>query len=154
VPGKLTAKQISWCGSMDSEQRRRWSSTLGLLDPGPDFSEFDAVLTAVAAALIAGSTSHRAREAFTPLMPAFRTAYLAGRRDLWAIVPKEGKDFRFAESASSAAHQLAQVGLGWAVPLRDPIERAVDRYAKALDSGPAAPVRVLHGANSRTSRGA
>lgn len=116
---------------MTPDTRRRWAKVLKLLSPGPDFSEFDVVLTAVAAALIDGTTTHRAPEAFSALLPRFRRAYLAGKRDLWIVVPAEGDDFRFAESASRAAVEAARLhGLAWTIGLKAPVTAAIARYAK------------------------
>jgi hypothetical protein len=127
---RISAKEIAWCGSMNADTRRRWVKTFQLLAPGPEFSEFDAVLTAIAATLLEASTSHRAPEAFSALLPRFRRAYLAGKRDLWFVIGANGHEFLFADSASRAASHAAGIkGLAWTISLRAPIDASLARYA-------------------------
>jgi hypothetical protein len=129
----ITGKHVAWCGSMKPDTRRRWAKDLGLLAPGPEFSEFDVVLTAVAGAIIDATTSHRAPEAFGAVVPNLRRAYVAGKRDLWIVVPVEGDGFRFAESAARAAGDAAQAGCSaWTISLRGPISAALARHARLV----------------------
>jgi hypothetical protein len=144
VTQSITGKHVAWCGSMKPDTRRRWAKVLGLLAPGPEFSEFDVVLTAVAGALIDATTSHRAPDAFEAVMPDLRRAYVAGKRDLWIVVPVEGDSFRFAESATRAAADAAQAGCSaWTISLRGPISAALARYAR-LVAGTVAKEAGIH----------
>lgn len=129
----ITGKHVAWCGSMNPDTRRRWAKDLRLLAPGPEFSEFDVVLTAVAGALIDATTSHRAPEAFGAVMPDLRRAHVAGKRDLWIVVPLEGDGHRFAESATRAAADAAHAGCpAWIISLRGPISTALARHARLV----------------------
>jgi hypothetical protein len=140
----LTSKRLAYCGGMKENTRRRWMNELGLLSTGPEFSEFDAVLTAVAAALVDGSTSHRAPAAFAAIVGDFRRLYLAGRRDLWVVVPESSDEFRLATSASKAATEAAASGeLVWVVGLKARIELAKERYARSVSGSSDRSVRVL-----------
>lgn len=139
----ITAKHVAWCGSMKPDTRRRWVKDLGLLGSGPEFSEFDVVLTAVAGAIIDATTSHRAPEAFRALVPDLRQAYVAGKQDLWIVVPVEGDGFRFAESAGRAAGDAAQAGCAaWTISLRGPISSALARHARLVTGAPAQQGRI------------
>lgn len=142
---------------MKENTRRRWMNQLHLLSTGPTFSEFDAVLTAVAGALIDDTTTHRAAQAFKVVMAEFRRCYLAGERDLWIVVPEEGDDVRLATSAGDAAAAAVDVGgLVWMVDLRSRIELARERYHRlAPDSGRSATsIRELRSASRYDARAA
>lgn len=109
---------------------------LQLLAAGPEFSEFDAVLTGVAGALIDRTTTHRAAQAFRAVIAEFRRCYLAGERDIWVVVPEDGDDVRLTTSTADAAAAASGIsGLVWLVDLRSRIELARERYHRlASDS--------------------
>jgi hypothetical protein len=116
---------------------------LQLLSAGPTFLEFDAVLTAVAGALVDRTTTHRAPEAFNTVLPEFRRCYLSGERDLWIVVPEEGDDVHLATSAEDAAAAGVDVGgLVWVVDLRGRIELARERYHRLAPDGSRSGTRV------------
>lgn len=151
----ITGKHIAWCGSMKPDTRRRWVKDLELLAPGPEFSEFDVVLTAVAGTLIDATTSHRAPEAFDAVVSDLRRAYVAGKRDLWIVVPIEGDGFRFADSAARAAADAAQAGCSaWTISLSTPISVALARYARLVTGTVAkdAGIRELRPARDGSER--
>jgi hypothetical protein len=126
------ASDIAACGGMTAATRRYWVGQQ-LLAAGPEFSEHDAWETAVLVTLIDATTSQRAPEAFLSLRAALRERVIAGRHDLWLVVPRKGRDFVLTTSAADAARRAAKMrgplGPVWLVSVRDSIDLAKRRYA-------------------------
>ena len=128
MPG-ISAADIAYCGGMDPDTRRAWMKA-GRLG-GPPYSEHDAVETAVAAALSAATNTQRAPRALRSFRTELREASLARAADLWAVVPRQGNQFRLVRGAEAAARTTADLGRPvWIVPLERAVQEARERYAE------------------------
>jgi hypothetical protein len=124
---QITATDIAYCGGMAAARRGGW--TKHGLRAQPPFSEFDAVETAVAKMLADKTNQKRATAAFKQLQPELREAVMAGRTQLWAVVPYMGHGVTLATS-SAKAFKIAMNTEGplWIVALKKGIEIARERY--------------------------
>jgi hypothetical protein len=121
----ITASKIAACGGMSEDTRRRWTDVHKLLSPGPDFTEHDAIETAVATALTDRTTTHRAPEVFRELRAQLRREVFAGRTNIWLVIPAKVGAPKVAHSPGAAARAAARLdGLSWTVPLDEPIKLA------------------------------
>jgi hypothetical protein len=152
APKTVTAAEIAACGGMAPDTRRYWVRKK-LLESGA-FSEHDAVDTAIAAVLTEGTTTQRSTAAFSALRQRLREEVLAGRSELWVVIPQKGLEFRLAHSADEAAKLAAEMrgarGPVWLVPIGDAIERAKERYARCVaaaeqETGAVRPLRLAGG---------
>jgi hypothetical protein len=138
----ITASKIAACGGMSEDTRRRWVEVHKLLNPGPEFTEHDAIETGVAAALASRTTTQRAPQVFREFRAQLRREVLAGRTNIWLVVrAKVGCDVAFSPAAAAKAAERRRE-LTWTVSLHDVIQAARREYA-SCGGGEQAEVREL-----------
>ncbi len=150
---RVTASDIARCGGMSTATRRYWARLLLLRGEEP-FSEYDAVETAVAQAIIAATQANVLRVVFPALRSDLRVAALEGSSELWAVIAEDGYDYALARSRAEAGEYASTLyGLAWTVSLQGCIQHARQRYSRTLASvGNAnADVRTLKAHRSGTS---
>jgi len=130
---------------MSTAVRRYWVKQLLLRGDAP-FSEYDAVETAVAQAIIGATQANVLRVAFPALRDDLKVAALEGSSELWAVVAEDGYDYVLARSCAEAGEYASTLcGLAWTVSLQGSIDQSRQRYGRMLASAasPTAAVRTL-----------
>jgi hypothetical protein len=136
---------------MSTATRRYWCKQLLLRADGP-FTEYDAVETAVAQAIIGATQANVLRVVFPALRNDLKVAVLGGSSALWAVVAEDGYDYVLARSCAEAGEWASTLcGMAWTISLQGCIDQARQRYGRTLAStaSPTSAVRMLDAQRAR-----
>lgn len=136
---------------MSTATRRYWCKQLLLRADGP-FTEYDAVETAVAQAIIGATQANVLRVVFPALQDDLKVAVLGGSSELWAVIAEDGYDYVLGRSCAEAGEYASTLcGMAWTISLQGCIDQARQRYGRMLASaaGPIAAVKTLDAHRAR-----